>query len=144
MVHVPYRTMPSALNGLIGGEVQVVFSTLPPAIAQVKAGNVRALAVTSATRSEALPDLPTVADFLPGYEASFTAGFAAPREVPVAIVEKLNRETNAILADPEMRAHIATLGAVPAPMTPDEFGKYRTDEVEKWRKVIESAGIKPA
>lgn len=144
MVHVPYRAMPPALTDLIGGQVQAVFSTLPPAIAHVRAGRLRALAVTSAIRSEALPDLPTIGDFLPGYEASFVSGFGAPKNTPADIVNKLNREINAALTDPGMKARLAELGTDPVPMTPAEFGRFRADEVEKWRKVIKFAGIKPA
>ena len=105
--------MPPALTDLIGGQVQAVFSTLPPAIAHVRAGRLRALAVTSAIRSEALPDLPTIGDFLPGYEASFVSGFGAPKNTPADIVNKLNREINAALTDPGMKARLAELGTDP-------------------------------
>src|SRR5262249_10963905 len=134
MVHVPYRGPAPALMGLIGGQVQVVFSVLPPAIEQVKAGTLRALAVTSAARSEALPDLPTVGDFLPGYEASFMAGLGAPKNTPAEIVGKLNKEINIALADAGITLRLADVGTAPVPMTPADFGKFRADEVEKWRK----------
>jgi len=142
MVHVPYRSMPAALTDLIGGRVQVVFSTLPPAIAQVRAGKLRALAVTSTMRSEALPDLPTIGDFLPGYEASFANGIGAPKGTPVEIVDRLNRDINAALADPAVKARLADLGVVPVPMTSADYGGFRVDEMEKWGKVIRAANIK--
>lgn len=144
MVHVPYRGMASALTDLIGGRIQVVFSTLPPALPLIRAGKLRALAVTSPTRFEALPDLPTIGDFLPGYESHIALGLGAPKNVPAEVVNKLNKETNAALADPGIKARLADLGMVPAPMTPADYGKFRIDEVEKWRKVIKFAGINPA
>jgi tripartite-type tricarboxylate transporter receptor subunit TctC len=142
MVHVPYRGMVPALTDLIGGRVQVIFSTLPPAIAQVRAGRLRALAVTSSRRWEALPDLPTMGEFLPGFEAGIMAGLGAPKNVSAEIVNKLNMAVNAALGDPGIKARLAELGSLPVPMTPTEFGKFRTDEVEKWRKVIRTANIK--
>jgi tripartite-type tricarboxylate transporter receptor subunit TctC len=143
LVHVPYRSMAPALTDLIGGQVQVIFATMPPSIENVRAGKLRALAVTSAMRSEALPDLPTISDFLPGYEASLTTGLGAPRNVPAEIVEKLNKEINAALADPGMQARLADLGNTTTPMTSAGFGKLLVDETEKWAKVIRAANIKP-
>ena len=142
MVHVPYRGMVPALTDLLSGQVQVVFSTLPPAMGHIRSGTLRALAVTSTMRSEALPDLPAVGDFLPGYEASFVNGLGAPRNVPAEIVEKLNREINTALADPGLKVRLADLGAAPAPMTSADFSKLRAAEFEKWAKLIKSAGIK--
>jgi tripartite-type tricarboxylate transporter receptor subunit TctC len=144
MVHVPYRGgMVAALTDLIGGRVQVVFSTLPPAIEQVRAGKLRALAVTSKARSEALPDVPTIGDFLSGYEASFSNGLGAPRNTPDEIVEKLNKEINIVLAKPDIKARLSNLGIVAEPMTVTDYGKFRANEVEKWRKVIRAANIRP-
>ena len=143
MVHVPYRGLAPALTDLIGGQVQAIFSTTPPAIEHIRAGKLRALAVTSAMRSEALPELPTIGDFLPGYEATFVVGLSAPKIVPAEILDQLNRQINAALADPGIKARLADLGTVPLPMTSTEFGKRLADETEKWGKVIKSAGIKP-
>jgi tripartite-type tricarboxylate transporter receptor subunit TctC len=143
LVHVPYRSLAPALTDLIGGQVQVIFSSMPTAIEYIKAGRLRALAVTSAKRSEALPDLPTVADFLPGYEASGWYGVGAPKNTRAEIVERLNKEINAALADPQMKARLADLGNVPMPMTPTEFGRFIAEETERWGKVIRAANIKP-
>ena len=142
MVHVPYRGMVPALIDLIGGRVQVVFSTLPPAIEHVKAGKLRALAVTTTTRSEALPDLPAISEFLPGYEATFALGLGAPKNTPVEIVDTLNKQINVALAEPTIEARLAGLGATPLPMTPADYGNSRIEEAEKWRKVIRVANIK--
>ena len=142
MVHVPYRGMVPALTDLLSGQVQVVFSTLPPAMGLIRSSSLRALAVTSTMRSEALPDLPTVGDFLPGYEASFVNGLGAPKNVPAEIVGKLNKEINTALADPGLKVRLADLGAGPAPMTSADFSKLRAAEFEKWAKLIKSAGIK--
>jgi tripartite-type tricarboxylate transporter receptor subunit TctC len=142
MVHVPYRGLGPALTDLMGGQVQAVFSTMPPAIAQVRAGKLRALAVTSAARSEALPDLPTIGDFLPGYEATLMNGLGAPKRTPADIVGRLNKEINAIIGDPGMKARLDDLGNVPASMTSADFGKFLADETEKWGKVIRAANIK--
>ena len=142
MVHVPYRGLAPAITDLIGGRVQAIFSTMPPAIAQVRAGKLRALAVTSATRSEALPDLPIIGDVLPGYEATLMNGLGAPKNTPTEIVEKLNKEVNATLADPGMDARLADLGNVPVLMAAAGFGKFLADETEKWGKVIWAANIK--
>jgi tripartite-type tricarboxylate transporter receptor subunit TctC len=143
LVHVPYRGLAPALTDLLGGQVQAIFSTMPPSIEYVRVGRLRALAVTSATRSEALPDLPTIADFLPGYEASLTTALGAPKNTRAEIVERLNKEINAVLADPGMKARLADLGNVPMPMTSADFGKLIVEETEKWAKVVRFAGIKP-
>jgi tripartite-type tricarboxylate transporter receptor subunit TctC len=142
MVHVPYRSMAPALTDLIGGQVQAIFSTMPPSIENVRAGKLRALAVTTAIRSEALPDLPTVGDFLPGYESTMVMGLGAPKNIPVEIAERLNKEIIAALADPGMKARLADLGNEPMPMTPAGFAKFIADETEKWGKVIRAANIK--
>ena len=142
LVHVPYRGLAPAITDLIGGRVQAIFSTMPPALAQVRAGKLRALAVTSATRFEALPDLPTIGDFLPGYQATLINGLGAPKSTPAEIVGMLNKETNAALADPEIKARLADLGSEPLAMTSADFGKLLADEAEKWAKVIKTAGIK--
>jgi tripartite-type tricarboxylate transporter receptor subunit TctC len=143
LVHVPYRGLAPAVTDLLGGQVQTIFATMPPAIENIRAGKLRALAVTSATRSDALPDLPTLADFLPGYEATLLSGFVAPRNTPADIVEKLNREVNVALADPGMRARLAVLGNEPVSMTSAAFGKLLADETEKWARVIHTANLKP-
>jgi tripartite-type tricarboxylate transporter receptor subunit TctC len=143
IVHVPYRGVAPALTDLIGGQVQAVFSTTPPAIEHIRAGKLRALAVTSAVRSEALPELPTIGDFLPGYEATFMVGLGGPKNVPAEIVDRLNREVNTALAEPGIRARLADLGTVPLPMTSTDFGKLLAEETEKWGKVIRAANIKP-
>jgi tripartite-type tricarboxylate transporter receptor subunit TctC len=142
MVHVPYRGVAPALTDLIGGQVQAVFSTTPPAIEHIRAGKLRALAVTSAARSEALPELPTIGHFLPGYEATFMVGLGGPKNVPAEIVDRLNREINAVFAEPGIKARLADLGTVPLPMTSTDFGKVLADETEKWGKVIRAANIK--
>jgi tripartite-type tricarboxylate transporter receptor subunit TctC len=142
MVHVPYRGGAPALTDLIGGQVQVDFSPMSPTIGYIRTGKLRPLAVTTATRSPALPDVPTVGDFVPGYEASFWTGLAAPRNTPADIVDKLNKEINAGLADPGLATRFADLGSVPMPMTPIAFGKLIVEETEKWGKVIRAANIK--
>ena len=116
---------------------------MPSSIEYIRAGKLRALAVTTATRSEALPDIPTVGEFVPGYEASAWYGIGAPRNTPAEIIDKLNREINAALADPKMKARLADLGGTPLPMSPADFGKLIADETEKWGKVIRAANIKP-
>jgi tripartite-type tricarboxylate transporter receptor subunit TctC len=143
LAHVPYRGGGPALTDLIGGQVQVTFIALVISIEHVKAGKLRALAVTTAMRSEALPDIPTVADFLPGYEASGFLGIGAPKSTPVEIVDKLNREINAGLADPTIRARLAEFGGTALPGLPADFGKLIADETEKWAKVVKFAGLKP-
>jgi len=142
MVHVPYRGGGPALTDLLGGQVQVYFATTASSVEYIRAGRLRALAVTTATRSEALPDTPTMSEFIPGYEASGFYGLAAPKNTPAEIVDKLNNEINAALADPKMKAQLAEFGGVPMPMTPADFGRLIADETEKWAKVIKFAGIK--
>ena len=141
MLHVPYRG--NYFSDLIGGQVQVVFSPLPSTIGYIRAGTLRALAVTTAARSDALPDIPTIGDFVPGYEASSWQGVGAPKNTPAAIVDKLNTEINAVIADPKMRARLADLGGTVLSGSPADFGKLIADETDKWGKVIKSAGIKP-
>ena len=143
LVHVPYRGNAPALTDLIAGQVQLVFPSSASAIELVKTGRVRGLAVTGSTRLDALPDLPTVADSLPGYEASSLYGIGAPRGTPAEIVDRLNKEVNAALADPRMRARFADLGGTPFGGSPADFGKLMSDETEKWSKVVKFAGIKP-
>jgi tripartite-type tricarboxylate transporter receptor subunit TctC len=142
MVHVPYRSAGPAYNDLFGGQVQVIFATTVASIGYIRAGRLRALAVTAATRSDALPDIPTVGEFVPGYEASVWFGLGAPRSTPVEIVDTLNKEINAALADPNMKARLADLGGTPLPGLPAEFGKLIADETEKWGKVIRALNIK--
>jgi tripartite-type tricarboxylate transporter receptor subunit TctC len=139
MVHVPYRGAPPALTDLIGGQVQVMFDNMPNSIEHIRGGRLRPLAVTTATRWEGLPDVPTVGDFVPGYESSAWAGIGVPAET----VDKLNKEVNTALADPKMKARLADLGAVPMPMTHIEFGKFVTVETEKWGKVVKFSRAKP-
>jgi len=141
MLHVPYRG--SYFADLLGGQVQVVFSPLPASIGYIRAGTLRALAVTTAARSDAMPDIPTVGDLVPGYEASSWQGVGAPARTPAEIVDKLNREISSVLADPKMKMRLAELGGVPMPMTPAGFGKLIADETEKWGKVVRAANIKP-
>ena len=143
MVHVPYRGAAPALTDLLGGQVQVMFVNLAPSIEYIRAGKLRALAVTTATRSEALPDIPTVGEFVPGYEASAVFGVGAPRNTPAEIVDKLNKEINAALADPKIKARLADLGGTALGGSPADFGKLIADETEKWGKVIRVANIKP-
>jgi tripartite-type tricarboxylate transporter receptor subunit TctC len=143
MTHVPYRGLTPALSDLLGEQVQVIFSTVPAAIEYIKAGKLRALAVTTATRSELLPDIPTVSDLLPGYEASQWYGIGAPRDTPAEIIERLNKEINASLVDPKMKARIAELGGSALVGSPDDFGKLIAADTEKWAKVIRAANIKP-
>ena len=143
MVHVPYRGGGPALNDLLGGEVQVYFGTTVSSIGYIRAGRLRALAVTTATRSDVLPDIPTVGEFLPGYEASGWAGIGAPKTTPAEIVEKLNKEINGALADEKIKARLADLGSVPMPTSPADFGKFIAEDTEKWGKVIRAANIKP-
>jgi tripartite-type tricarboxylate transporter receptor subunit TctC len=144
MRHVPYRGSPPAITDLIAGQVQVMFDLLSSSIESVKAGKLRALAVTTTARSAALPDIPTVAEFVTGYEASGWQGIGAPRNTPVEIVEKLNKEINAGLADPEINARLVTaLGGSLLGGSPNDFGKLIADETERWSKVIRTANIKP-
>jgi tripartite-type tricarboxylate transporter receptor subunit TctC len=142
MVHVPYRGGGPAPIDLLGGQVQVMLGSAPATIEYIRAGKLRALAVTLATRLDVLPDVPTVAEFIPGYEASAWYGIGAPRNTPAAIVDKLNREINAGLVDPKLKARFADLGSTVLPGSPAAFGKLIADETEKWGKVIRAAGIK--
>jgi len=141
LVHIPYRG--SYYPDLLSGQVQVAFSPMPSSTGYIQAGTLRALAVTSATRSADLPNIPTVSEFVPGYEALGWYGLGAPKDTPPAIIEKLNHEINAALADPTIKARLVALGAEPMPMTPVEFGKFMSDEIEKWGKVVKFAGIRP-
>jgi tripartite-type tricarboxylate transporter receptor subunit TctC len=141
LVHVPYRI--SNLPDLLGGQVQVTFSPVPTVISYIRAGRLRALAVTSTTRLQVLPNTPTLAEFVPGYEASTWFGLAAPRKTPLEIVDKLNNEVNACLSDPKLLAQLADLGSIPISMSPADFGKLIADEIDKWAKVIKTANIKP-
>ena len=142
MVHVPYRGAAPALTALLGGQVQVFFSPLSTAVENVKAGKVRALAVTTANRSDALPDVPTMMEFVPGYEAANWYGIVAPRNTPAEIVAKLNREINAVLADPGMRARIADIGETVHSGSPADFAKTIAEETDKWGKVVTFSGAK--
>jgi tripartite-type tricarboxylate transporter receptor subunit TctC len=141
LLHVPYRG--SFMPDLLSGQVQVVFGPISQLIEYIRTGKLRALAVTTAKRQATLPDIPTVAEFVPGYEASVWYGIGAPKNTPTEIIEKLNMEIDAALADPTMRARFAELACTPIPMTSAEFGKLIVDEAEKWGNVIRSAGIKP-
>jgi tripartite-type tricarboxylate transporter receptor subunit TctC len=143
MVHVPYRGAAPALTDVLSGQVQVIFSSVTSTVEYIKADKVRALAVTSATRSEVLPDIPPIADFVPGYEAVNWWGIAAPKATPVEVVDKLNREINTAFADPRFKARLADLGGPPLAGSPSDFGKLIADETEKWAKVIRAANIKP-
>ncbi len=141
MLHVPYRGSAPALTDLMAGRTQVMFDSIPSSIAYVRSGKLRALAVTTPARLEALPDVPTVADTVPGYDVSGWFGLVAPRGTPPDVVEKLNRETNAVLGDPNVRARLVELGATVLPLSPAAFGTLIADETEKWAKVVKFAGI---
>jgi tripartite-type tricarboxylate transporter receptor subunit TctC len=143
MLHVPYRGAAPALNDLIAGRVQVMILPIISSIEHIRAGRLRALGVTTATRLEVVPDVPTVGELVPGYEVSDWTGLGVPRSTPAEIVDRLGTEVNAALGDPKMRARLADLGSVPMPMSSTGFVKLMTDETEKWGKVIKSAGIKP-
>jgi tripartite-type tricarboxylate transporter receptor subunit TctC len=143
MVHVPYRGGTAALVDLLRGQVQVRFGSLTESIQYIKDGKLRALAVTTASRSEVLPDIPTVGEFLPGYDASAWTGVGAPRNTPAEIIEKLNREINAGLADPKLKARFTDQGLAAFVGSPADFGKFIVDETEKWAKVVRTANIKP-
>jgi tripartite-type tricarboxylate transporter receptor subunit TctC len=143
MVHVPYRGGGPALTDLISGQVQLMFPGTTASIAYIRAGKLRPLAVTTAKRSEVLPDIPTVGEFVPGYESSLMDGLGAPRNTPIEIVERLNKEINAGLADPKIKARFADLGGAALPGSPADFGKLIAEETEKWAKVVRFAGIKP-
>ena len=141
MVHVPYRGNP--LPDLLGGQVQLMFNPIPSTIEFIRSGKLRALAVTTATRQEVLPDIPTVGEFVSGYEASGFIGIGAPKGTPAEVIDRLNTEINGALADPQMTARLADLGGAAMPMSPAEFGKFIAEETEKWAKVIKFANIKP-
>jgi tripartite-type tricarboxylate transporter receptor subunit TctC len=143
LLHVPYRGQAPALIDLLGGQVEVMFDSMPASIEYVRAGKLRALAVTTATRSQALPDVPTMSDFVPGFEASAWYGVAAPRNTPAEIVEKLNRGINAAFADPKIKARLADLGGMVLAGSPADFGKLIAEETEKWAKVVKFSGAKP-
>jgi tripartite-type tricarboxylate transporter receptor subunit TctC len=140
MTHVPYRGSGPALIDLLAGQVHVLFDNLPSSIEHIKAGKLRALAVTTAVRTETLPDVPTVGDTVPGYEASAWFGIGAPKGTPREIIEKLNKEVNAALADPKLKARLAELGGIMMPGTPEDFGKVIADETAKWEKVVKFSG----
>jgi tripartite-type tricarboxylate transporter receptor subunit TctC len=142
MLHVPYRGGALALRDLVGGQIQVMFDTMPECIELVRAGTLRPLAVTTATRSPVLPDLPTIGDFLPGYESSAWYGVGAPHNMPAEIVDRLNQEINAALADPKMKARLADLGGTVIAGSPADFAKFVAEDAEKWAKVVKFAGVK--
>jgi len=143
LVHVPYRGEGPALSDLMSGQVQVMFSNMPASLELVRAGKLRALAVTTAARSDALPDLPTVGEFVPSYEATGIGGLGAPRGTPVQIVDMLNDQINTALSDPKMKKRLADLGATALVGSPPDFGKLLADEIEKWARVIKFSGAKP-
>jgi tripartite-type tricarboxylate transporter receptor subunit TctC len=143
MVHVPYRGSAPMLTDLLGGQVQVTFDNMPSSIEHIRSGKLRALAVTTTARSEALPDVPTVADTVPGYEASAWFGAGVPKGTPPEIIEKLNKELNAGLADPRIRARLVDMGGMLLPGRPADFGKIIAEETEKWAKVVKFSGAKP-
>jgi tripartite-type tricarboxylate transporter receptor subunit TctC len=142
MVHVPYRGGGPVMTDLLGGQVQVMFAPTPTSIEHIRSGKLRALAVTTATRSDVLPDIPTLAEFVPGYEASNWYGVGIPKNTPAEIIDKLNKEINAALADPKLKGRFADVGSIPTSMTPAEFGTFVADETEKWGKVVKFVGIK--
>jgi tripartite-type tricarboxylate transporter receptor subunit TctC len=142
MVHVPYRIAPTLYTDLLSGRVHVAFSAVPAAIEFIRTGRLYALGVTGDTRSEILPNIPAIAEFLPGYEANVSLGLGAPRRTAAEIVDKLNKEINAALVDPKMRARLADLGATPLVLSPASFGKLIAEETEKWAKVVKFAGLK--
>jgi tripartite-type tricarboxylate transporter receptor subunit TctC len=143
MQHVPYRGEAPALNDLIGGQVQVVFGSVPASIEYVRAGKLRALAVTTSTRSELLPDVPTVAESVPGYESSTWYGIGAPKDTPAEIIDRLNVEINAALGDPTLKTRVADLGGTVIGGSPTDFSELIASDTEKWGKVVRFAGIKP-
>ena len=142
MLHVPYRGGAPAMTDLIGGQVQVYFSTISESIEYIRAGSLRALAVATATRSQVLPDIPTLGEFVPGYEAIGWQGIGAPKNTPTDIIDKLNKDINACIADPKLNARLADLGTTPLAGSPADFAKLIADETEKWSKVIRTANIK--
>lgn len=143
MTHVPYRGMAPALTDLVAGRVQAIFSTMPPAVPHVEAGRLRALALTSAAASNALPGLPTIGQFVPGYEATIMEGLSAPKGVPAEVVNVLNKEVTTAVADPQIQVRLGALGTAPAPMTATDYGSFLAKETEKWAKVIKMANLKP-
>jgi tripartite-type tricarboxylate transporter receptor subunit TctC len=143
MLHVPYKGAGPALTDLLGGQVQVLFDNLSSSIAYIRAGKLRPLAVTTATRAKALPGVPTVGEFVPGYEASAWQGIGAPKNTPPEIINKLSVEINAALADPKFRARVSDLGGVALEGSPSDFGKLLANETEKWAKVVKYSGAKP-
>jgi tripartite-type tricarboxylate transporter receptor subunit TctC len=143
MVHVPYRGAAPALTDLLGGQVQCYFGAAPASIEYIRAGTLRALAVTTAARSEALPEIPTVGEFVPGYEASAWYGVGAPQHTPSDIIDKLNREINAALADPKIKSRLAAQGSTVLADSPADFGKLIAEETEKWGKVVKFSGMRP-
>jgi len=144
LVHIPYRGGAAAITDLLAGQVQVIFDLVPNSIEHIKSGSLRALAVTTATRSEALPDVPVASDTVPGYEASAWFGLGAPRGTPVPIIEMLNREVNAGLANAKVRARLANAGTTPFVLSPAEFGAHIAAETEKWGNVVRFSGVKPS
>jgi tripartite-type tricarboxylate transporter receptor subunit TctC len=143
LVHVPYRGAAPALTDLLAGQVQLVFDNLPTSLEYIRAGKVRALAVTTATRSQAVPELPTVSEFVPGYEVSSWFAIGAPKSTPAEIVDRLNSEINAGLADPKIKARIADMSSVPLPLTPAALGRLIAEETDKWAKVVRFSGARP-
>jgi tripartite-type tricarboxylate transporter receptor subunit TctC len=139
---VPYRGGAAAITDLLGGQVQVYFDNVPSSIEHIRAGRLRALAVTTATRSDILPDIPTLSDFVPGYEASLLFGVGVPKNTPAGIIDKLNKEINAVLADPDKQARLADIGGTVLTGSPADFGKLIAAETEKWAKVVKFAGAR--
>ena len=142
MTHVPYRGSGPMLNDLVGGQVQFAFDGIVSSIPHIKAGRLRALGVSTTERIDVLPDVPTVAEFVPGYEASGTLGLGAPTGTPPEIIDTLNRAINAGLADPKVRARLIDLGGAPLPLSPAEYGKLLAEDTEKWGKVVRAAGLR--
>jgi tripartite-type tricarboxylate transporter receptor subunit TctC len=143
MMHVPYRGEGLALPDVMSGQINMIFAAMPASLGYLKAGKLRPLAVTAATRQAALPDVPAVSEFLPGYEAAGWYGLVAPRATPRAVIDKLNTEIDAALADPTVKSRFTDLGLVLSPGSPEDFTKFIADETEKWAKVIKFAGIQP-
>ena len=141
--HIPYKGVGPMVTDLIGGQVQVIFDGLPASIEHIRAGRLRALALTTAARLETLPDIPTVAEFVPGYEASAVHGIGAPKNTPTEIVDRLNKEINAALADPKMGGRLTHLSFTVLPRSPADFGKLIAEETEKWGKVVKFSGARP-
>jgi tripartite-type tricarboxylate transporter receptor subunit TctC len=143
MLHVPYRGAPQAITDMLAGQVHVMFDVVPSSIEHIKAGRLRPLAVATASRLDVLPETPTVADFVPGYEASGWTGLGAPKGTPIDVVDRLNKEINLGLADPQMKSKLSSFGYTIVGGTSADFGKLIADETEKWAKVVKFAGIKP-